>query len=161
MPRCRGSIAKILAFGAWHSKRTGLRRPLDMRDRRNPSGERQNPHGLKTMRSIGRQTRGGNFLSVSAISCPRLQVDASKEQSFEGSLIRMDLHRRRKPVSGQGFISFAQNGLNQLPGAGQQPGLPGTDASEAPIGECLVTLSYRLCATGGTFVPANRREPRG
>ena len=105
--------------------------------------------------------QGGNFLSSLAISCPRLQVDASKEHSFEGSLIRMDLHRRRKPVSGQGFISFAQNGLNQLPGAGHQPGLPGTDASEAPIGECLVTLSYRLCATGGTFVPANRREPRG
>jgi len=52
------SLAKILAFGAWHSKRTGLRRPFDMRDMRNPSGERKNPHGLKTMRSIGRQARG-------------------------------------------------------------------------------------------------------
>jgi len=101
--------------------------------------------------------QGGNFLSALAISCPRLQVG----EPVGKPLIRKDLHRRRKPVSGQGFISFAQNGLNQLPGAGHQPGLPGTDASEAPIGEWLTTLSYRLCATGGTFVPANRREPRG
>ncbi|GEM_PF-4208420 len=38
-----------------------------MRDRRNPSGERQNPHGLKTMRSIGRQARGKLLVRVGYI----------------------------------------------------------------------------------------------